>query len=113
MTIEDMIAGNPRRAMEELSMRAKLEVVRGEVEATLKMHSTMAKGERTSWLKQIERQNEENAYQVHVVNPDIPISHAVYMCIPFSILRRTFWPTVLVSSYFGNVLGNGSAWVAN
>lgn len=64
VTTDDMIAGNPRRAMEELSLRAKLEVVRGEVEATLKMHATMARGERTSWLKQIERQNEENAYQV-------------------------------------------------
>lgn len=64
VTIEDTIAGNPRRAMEELSLRAKLEVVRGEVDATLKMHATMARGERTSWLKQIEGQNEENAYQV-------------------------------------------------
>lgn len=63
MSVEIMIAGNPRRAMEELSLRAKLEVVRGEVDATLKMHSTMARGERTSWLKQIERQNEENAYE--------------------------------------------------
>lgn len=66
VTIEDTIAGNPRRAMEELSLRAKLEVVRGEVDATLKMHATMARGERTSWLKQIESQNEENAYQVCV-----------------------------------------------
>ena len=64
VSTEDMIAGNPRRAMEELSLRAKLEVVRGEVDATLKMHATMASGERTSWLKQIERQNEENAYEV-------------------------------------------------
>lgn len=64
LSVEDMIAGNPRRAMEELNLRAKLEVVRAEVDATLKMHATMAKGERTSWLKQIERQNEENAYEV-------------------------------------------------
>lgn len=64
VSTEDMIAGNPKRAMEELSLRAKLEVVRGEVDATLKMHASMARGERMSWLKQIERQNEENAYEV-------------------------------------------------
>eukprot|EP00752_Nemacystus_decipiens_P010357 g9227.t1 len=63
VSTEDMIAGNPRRALEEVSLRAKLEVVRKEVDATLKMHATMASGERTSWLKQIERQNEENAYE--------------------------------------------------
>lgn len=66
VSTEDMIAGNPRRAMEEVSLRAKLEVLRGEVDATLKMHATMARGERTSWLKQIERQNEENAYEVKI-----------------------------------------------
>lgn len=62
--MEDLIAGHPRRAVEELTMRARLEVVRGEVDEALKMHRTMARGERTSWLMQIERQNEQGAYQV-------------------------------------------------
>lgn len=62
--MERMIAGHPRRAMEELGMRTRLEIVREEIEEVLKIHESMAKGERTSWLKQIERQNEENAYQV-------------------------------------------------
>lgn len=64
VAIEDMIAGHPRRAQEELDMRARLEVVREEVDSALKTHGSMAKGERTIWLKKIERQNEENAYQV-------------------------------------------------
>lgn len=61
---DDMIAGHPRRAMEEVEMRSRLEVVKGEVEVALKLHGSMAKGERQSWLTQIERRNEENAYQV-------------------------------------------------
>lgn len=87
--------------MEELGMRAKLEVVRGEVEATLKMHSTMAKGERTSWLKQIERQNEENAYQVPVGNPTFPHPHvATVSATP--TLRGRFHHRVLCSDDFRN-----------
>lgn len=62
--IDEMIAGNPKRAMMEVEMRSRLEAVRSEVDDVLKMHGSMAKGERKSWLKQIERQNEENAYQV-------------------------------------------------
>lgn len=62
--IEEMIEGHPRRAVEEISMRSRLEVVRGEVEEVLKTHGSMARGERESWLKQIERQNEESSYQV-------------------------------------------------
>ena len=64
VTMDEIIAGNPGRAMEELNMRARLETVREEVEVALKMHASMAKGERTSWLKKVERQNEENSYQV-------------------------------------------------
>lgn len=81
VSTEDMIAGNPRRAMEELSLRVKLEVVRREVDATLKMHATMASGERTSWLKQIERQNEENAYEVgtHIIRRRTTYSTYFYM----------------------------------
>lgn len=62
--MEDIIAGNPGRAIEELNMRARLETVREEIDGVLKMHASMAKGERTSWLKKVERQNEENSYQV-------------------------------------------------
>ena len=62
--MENIIAGNPGRAMEELNMRARLETVREEIDGVLKMHASMAKGERTSWLKKVERQNEENSYQV-------------------------------------------------
>lgn len=81
VTFEDMVAGNPRRAMEELNLRSKLEVVRGEVDATLKMHATMAKGERTSWLKQIELQNEEHAYEVGM----LPRTR---LCLPAELLSR-------------------------
>lgn len=62
--IDEMIAGHPKRAMVEVEMRSRLEAVRSEVDVVLKMHGSMAKGERKSWLKQIERQNEENSYQV-------------------------------------------------
>lgn len=61
---EEMLAGNPKRAMAEIDMRSRLEIVKEEVEVALKMHESMAKGERESWLKQIERRNEEDAYQV-------------------------------------------------
>lgn len=61
---DDMLAGHPRRALEEIEMRSRLEAVKGEVETALKIHGSMAKGERESWLKQIERRNEEEAYQV-------------------------------------------------
>lgn len=64
VAFDDLIAGHPRRAMEEVAMRSRLEAVKGEVEIALKMHGSMAKGERESWLKHIERRNEDDAYQV-------------------------------------------------
>lgn len=82
VAFDDMLAGHPRRALEEIEMKSRLEAVKGEVEVVLKMHGSMAKGERESWLKQIERRNEERAYQVRLwVMEDTRLKY------PRSILR--------------------------
>lgn len=60
----DLIEGHPGRAVEELEMRSRLEVIRAEVEEAIKAHETVARGYRTSWLKKIDHQNKENSYQV-------------------------------------------------
>lgn len=62
--LEDMLVGHPSRAMQEVEMRSRLEIVKEEVEAALRLHGSLAEGERESWLKRIERRNEEDAYQV-------------------------------------------------
>ena len=66
MGFDDVVEGHPGRATEEVLMRTKLETVRAEVEKALKMQRATARGESKSWLKHIEHQNEENAYQVRL-----------------------------------------------
>lgn len=60
----DLIEGHPGRAVEELQMRSRLEVIRAEVEEAIKAQEAMGREYRTSWLKKIDHWNEENSYQV-------------------------------------------------
>lgn len=66
--LDEMIAGHPLRAKEEIEMRSRLEVIKEEVDTALRVHKSLAEGSRESWLNKIERRNEEDAYQVRVSN---------------------------------------------
>ncbi|CAM9204617.1 unnamed protein product, partial [Discosporangium mesarthrocarpum] len=54
---------NPKRALKDVEMWSRLEVVRADIEEALRLHRSLAVSDRESWLTSIEKRNQEDTYQ--------------------------------------------------